>query len=472
MKKSFKVIFIIVFFMICAYPLYGMLWYEEHEVTENKVLAAFPEFVDENGDWNINYMSELGDYFSDHFAGRQEFITANALVNGKIFKSSSEDIVVVGKDGWLYYKDSLGDYQGTKRMTQRGLNNIVTSLSLIQEYVEDLGKEFLFVVAPNKNSLYSQNMPYYYPIREKNNTLECLEPMMLEENIAYVDVKTMFLNAEGIYYHLGDSHWDNRGAIMVQNKLLDTLGKDYVSMFDYEPVIQTDFEGDLDKIFYPLARHQEIEWDYSKYFTFIYSDGNPDTTQPHIETTNTAKEGALVMVRDSFGNSLVPFMAEEFGEAYFTKVVPYRVDEMEKRDADVYIIEIVERNLDQFQRKAPVIPAPERNVNEPYTVEITAKTSVMVTNYDVYYKFSGMLDEAMVDDYSPVYLKLTDSQGSNHFYEMTPANEQDLLEVTSDYGYAGYIPIRLLVDDNYDIEVLTRKNGCWISSGVIGNIGQ
>ena len=152
--------------------------------------------------------------------------------------------------------------------------------------------------------------------------------------------------------------------------------------------------------------------------------------------------------------------------------MPYRVDEMEKRDADVYIIEIVERNLDQFQRKAPVIPAPERNVNEPYTVEITAKTSVMVTNYDVYYKFSGMLDEAMVDDYSPVYLKLTDSQGSNHFYEMTPANEQDLLEVTSDYGYAGYIPIRLLVDDNYDIEVLTRKNGCWISSGVIGNIGQ
>ena len=53
MKKYLKIVFILVFFLICAYPLYGLIWYVEPEVTENKVLASFPQLRDENGQWNV-----------------------------------------------------------------------------------------------------------------------------------------------------------------------------------------------------------------------------------------------------------------------------------------------------------------------------------------------------------------------------------------------------------------------------------
>lgn len=466
MKKYLKIVFILVFFLICAYPLYGLIWYVEPEVTENKVLASFPQLRDENGQWNVDYMSGLGDYFSDHFAGRQEMITANALINGKVFGSSSEDIIIVGDDGWLFYKDSLGDFQGTKRLTQRGLNNIVTSLSLIQEYVEGQGKTFLFTVAPNKNTLYPQYMPYYYPERDVENTLERLEPLLKEAGIAYASLKDMFLNDSGIWYHKGDSHWDNRGALMAQKLLLGAIGKDYADIPLDGGVAYDDFEGDLDKIFYPLARHRERDWDYSGYFDFEYV-GSSDTTQAHIETVNPSKEGSLVMVRDSFGNTLVPFMAQEFGEAYFTKTIPYRVDEIEKRDADVYMIEIVERNLDQFQRKAPVIPAPERTVDGEVSQVSMSQASAQISVYDTYYKFAGMIAEEWTDEDSPVYLRVTSGSGASCIYEMFPANEGDTLEVTSDYGFAGYIPQSVLTEENYSAEILTRSDGQWVSSGVL-----
>ncbi len=471
MGRYFKFIFIIAFFLICAFPLYGLLWYEEPEVTENKVPAAFPAIWDaESGRLNINYMSEFGDWFSDHFAGRQEMVTANALVNGRWLKSSSENIVIVGRENWLFYRDSLADYQGTKRVTARGLNNIVTSLALIQEYVQRLGSQFLFVAAPNKNTLYPQYMLYYYPKRKSANTLELLEPLLAERGIAYADAKEMFKGENEILYHAGDSHWNNRGAAMVQELLLDSIGQPYTSVLDQTPEIREDFEGDLDTIFYPLARHREREWDYSRYFHFTYDDGNPDTTQNHIETTNPIADGSLVMFRDSFGNSLVPFMADAFGKAYFTKTVPIRVDETDQRKADVFILEIVERNLDQFQRMAPVMPAPQRDLETKTITAAEDAAYVEVTAYDTYEKLSGMVDANLTDDDSPVYVRLIGSQGERRIYEMFPAYEQDLAEVTTDYGFAGYIPAEDLAGDIYDIEVITRKDGQWISSGVIGRL--
>ena len=77
----------------------------------NRTLSAFPALKTEEG-LNVNWLSDAGDYFQDHFAFRNELVTANALVNGKIFQVSTASGVIQGTDGWLYYKDSLDDYLG------------------------------------------------------------------------------------------------------------------------------------------------------------------------------------------------------------------------------------------------------------------------------------------------------------------------------------------------------------------------
>ena len=39
-----------------------------------------------------------------------------------------------------------------------------------------------------------------------------------------------------------------------------------------------------------------------------------------MHTKADGKSGSLVMYRDSFGNALLPFIAEAFGDAYFSRL--------------------------------------------------------------------------------------------------------------------------------------------------------
>ena len=45
--------------------------------------------------------------------------------------------VIQGKDGWLYYKDSLDDYLGQDLLSDRSLFNIAHMLSMTQQALEE-----------------------------------------------------------------------------------------------------------------------------------------------------------------------------------------------------------------------------------------------------------------------------------------------------------------------------------------------
>lgn len=68
-------------------------------------------------------------------------------------------------------------------------------------------RDFLFTIAPNKNSLYGEHMPYYDSSRvseEKN--LVNIKPWLEREGVHYADLYEMFQGQEEILYHKRDSH--------------------------------------------------------------------------------------------------------------------------------------------------------------------------------------------------------------------------------------------------------------------------
>ena len=49
--------------------------------------------------------------------------------------------------------------------------------------------DFVFTVAPNKNSLYGENMPYYDSLKvDEENNLARLVPFLEKEGVSYVDL--------------------------------------------------------------------------------------------------------------------------------------------------------------------------------------------------------------------------------------------------------------------------------------------
>ncbi len=458
--KTYRVIFCSLFFLILAVPLVGMLWYKEPESTENKTLAQMPQLVEEKT-INYKYLSDLEAYFSDHFAYRQELVTADAVLMSRVFHQSSENLAIVGTDGWLYLRTTLDDYQGTNRMSDRGIRNVATVISLMQEYVEGMGKTFVFTSAPNKNTLYPEYMPYYYTQTDKPTNLQRVSMVMQELGCDYVDLHALFEAQTGALYHKGDSHWDNRGAALVQDALLEQAGVKHTDLTQVEPQVRDDFEGDIDKILYPLARHPEKEYDYSPYFTYSY-DGTDDVTANVVTTTGTKGDGShLLCFRDSFGNSLLPFLAQEFDSAKFCKAIPYRLDAMYTENRDVCIVELVERNLVNLVKFAPVMPAPLRAFSEKTIAYTSGAVTVEISEFDEYYKIQGLADARYVDTNSPIYLRFSGDSGC-FVVEAAPADELTT-GTPSDYGFTAYIGQQAFPAGNYQMELITEQDGSYYS---------
>ena len=73
-----------------------------------------------------------------------------------------------------------------------------------------------------------------------------------------------------------------------------------------------------------------------------------------IETANDNASGRVLVYRDSFGNALYQYFAEDFNTAKFKRAVPYDLTGI--GDYDVVVIELVERNLANLIDMEPVMP--------------------------------------------------------------------------------------------------------------------
>ncbi len=143
------------FFVLCLIPSVGIFASADRAVPRRTAnLPSGPRLRTEEG-WNTDFLSEAGEYFQDHFGFRQQLVTANALINGKIFGVSTADGVIQGKNGWLYYKDSLSDYLGTEPMSERALFQCSTYAQYDAGLYRKSGAKFLYDRS-NKNTLYGE----------------------------------------------------------------------------------------------------------------------------------------------------------------------------------------------------------------------------------------------------------------------------------------------------------------------------
>lgn len=453
MKKG-KLIYCILFFAICLCPSLGMLVTKQETSSENRQLSEFPSPKTEEGKINVEWLSQAGDYFQEHFAFRNELVTGNALLHGRLLETSTADGVIQGKNGWLYYKDSLDDYLGQDLLSDRSLFNIAHMLSMTQQALEEKGVNFLFTIAPNKNSLYGDNMPYYDKLKVSDQTnRENLEGWLKTEKVAYADLYQALMEEDEVLYHARDSHWNNKGAALAADVLMDALGKDHDSYEGESYTVRRDYTGDLDIMLYPLASTADDEIYYDKETTYATVEEIQSNFDPRITTVNPVKEGSLVMYRDSFGNALLPYMADAYANAYFSRGIPYQLMDVETHSADTVIIERAERFLPEMSQFPPVLTAKEISLTEDQELQGSdGAVDVKIKPQGMTAQLSGRIKEGLLDTDSRIYLKVNGS-----VYEAFPMDVK-VEENLDDNGFCLYLPSELVAADGNDVEILIEKD--------------
>ncbi len=454
-KTLLPVVFIALCFVMCLVPFVCMSFAPTNETLENRRLAEFPELVTDDG-FNYRFMTQLGEYFEDHFALRKYLVAADAQIIS-LFGDSSVDTVVKGTNGWLYYSASADDYAGINTFSDRKAFNAAHNIALMQKYAESRGARFVFTCAPNKNSLYPENMPYFYPSSGNAGNIEKAVPYLKEEGVNYTDLFGLFTSQDEVLYLKRDSHWNNKGALLAFNALLDGAGKEHddYSETPFEKV--NDEKGDLGKMLYSFLAKPEENYRYDIPQLFTYNTPGQTVEDALVLTSCESAEGSLLMFRDSFGNTLLPLMANAYGSACFSKGTPYALEAfMDAYSPDTVIAEKVERNMSDFAEAPPVFtapsPAPHKAPECPEEPLFTLKAEESF-NSPEYIEFSGEITGA--DDYGSVILNIDGTE----YEAFTVSNE------SSDFCFLMYLKKEALISGEHIAELMIKTSDGYISLG-------
>lgn len=343
-------IFTAAFLLLCILPSAGMLFLPPTEAAANERLTPMPQLKSEDGSWNQNVLDDATNYIADHFALRQEMVTANAMLQTGLLATSPAEDVIYGTDGWLYYAETLDDYQNRATLTDEEVQQIAQTIADMQAYCEARGAQFVFTIAPNKNSLYPEHMPARYLQSDSPGNYEKLKPLLEEYGVHYADLFTFLSEQDEILYLKTDSHWTNRGAALAHDFLMETLGLPHTAFAQAEYTTAETHRGDLYEMLYPKGTAREAQQAYETTFSYV---SEPRTAEDIlIQTTSPdAPNGRLLLCRDSFGNALHSFLAEDFREATITRQMPYPLEQVQA--GDTVIVEIVERNLANLLKYPP-----------------------------------------------------------------------------------------------------------------------
>ena len=420
---------------VCLVPSALMPIAKSDDSKEKRTLAAFPKAKNSDGSVNFDYFEEFGSWFSDHMAFRQQFVNANARMRSTLLKTSADDDVIVGSDGWLYYGGTVDDYLRINTLSERGIANICRNLQLISDYCGANGAKFVFTVAPNKNTLYPEHMPYNYVPSASDSNYERLADELSGEGF-FCDMKKTLLETDSSIplYHKTDTHWNNLGAYAGHVKLMDMLGGE--SCPEGESwYTKNDRLGDLAAMLYPAegAKDTQVYNDYD--FTYNYVGKFKALDDITIKTRCDGKDGSLLMFRDSYGEAILPYMAEVFGESEFSRAVPYRLDNAAGKSV---IIEIVERNIGDLQKYAPVMPAAEADMSGIDASEYSCSEIRIEKAGNLTHIYGELPDEAFGSGSAEIYVTVGGKTYTafNCFEDKLLGREGE----NSDNGFSLYIP--------------------------------
>lgn len=340
LKNFLKIAYLTVFFgLLCVIGIFSFAGKNNSPKKEEKVELKVTSYMDA--------FKGFDKYVSANFGFRSRFIQLNNQLKYNIFNESGSDEVIAGDKGFLFYKSALHDYIGEDILSDAEIGEIAGYIKSLQAECEKLGAEFVFVVAPNKMSIYGEYMPYYYIKSEEKGNYEKLMIELEKKGVAFVDLKQVLLqNKEaGLIYHKLDSHWNNVGAGIAYEAIMDKAGLSHREYSTLEYETGKDFVGDLYEMLFPEGSKKDEQMYYGLEEYFSYTSRFTGVDDLYISTENTDRdiEGSVLMFRDSFGNSLHCFFAADFKEAEFSRALPYDITLAEGKN--LVVIEIVERNI-------------------------------------------------------------------------------------------------------------------------------
>ena len=309
---------------------------------ENRVLQTMPRFTFERL-FNKEFTTEFEDYTSDQFIFRDEWITLKAASELALGKKENND-VSYGKEQTL-----IEGFDAPDKST------LDTNMSYVNQLVQNTDANVYFALIPEKSEIWSDRLPNLTP---NDSQAELIEYCYGLSNANNVDMLAPLReHADEYIYYRTDHHWTSLGAYYGYTGLATALGYTPVPLNDYtETVRSTEFYGtvfsssgvrwvrpDTISTYVPddgitVASHtydnkgNPVEEPRQLYDTSFLSVKDKYSmflggNQPLgvVKNANNPDGPRLLIIRDSYADSLVPFLTPHFSEIHLLDLRYYKL---------------------------------------------------------------------------------------------------------------------------------------------------
>lgn len=335
MKVLTKYLSIVLFAAFLAAFLLGHLLLPDRAFSEleNRNLAQKPAFTVE-GLLDGSYTADLETYIADQFPLRDGFMS---------LKASCERLWGRRENNGVY----LGDDRLLEKVDEIDQNQLSANLAALNRLKKAANVPIYLMPVPTATWLHADELPAGAPTADQDDLMGQLRGGSLN---GVVDLRTVFEEHkdEGLYYRT-DHHWTSVGAYYGAATFLERLGREVPALGE-PTVLADDFNGTLfsssgyrhitpDTIESYVAgegvtvetwRAGEAElidlYDESyltqkdKYSAFL--GGN---TPLSIVRTGVENGGRLLIVRDSYADSFVPFLTGSYSEIHLFDARYYKM---------------------------------------------------------------------------------------------------------------------------------------------------
>lgn len=344
-------------FVTNAFPVF--------DVDENRKMSELPSFsLSEYSE----YPDDFNDYYTDNFILRNQFLVFNSYFKSNALNSAPINTkAIIGKDGWMFSLDNLKKVHFAKDvLNDKQLNRFYNIFKYREKFLDSIGCVYYVVIAPVKSTIYPDKIPSYYG-KPADTTLtdQVIDLLDTVAGIRLIDLREPLKVGKKYIrtYHKTDTHWNYYGSFIAYNEIAKSLSNDF-SMI--KPMKRDDYIFDsivedgmnLKRSLGLYHDVNEVSVTFKPKFEVAAKKGSSRNypspkfslsyEYERVYTTSNDSLPKLLMIRDSFARTVLPFLNEHFSESVYifdNWHHEFNQDIVLKEKPDVFIQLILESQL-------------------------------------------------------------------------------------------------------------------------------
>lgn len=234
-KSRIEIIFLTIFFVFLFIPM-SNISQENISKQENRTLAQYKPFINQDGEINYDYGKNFNEWFNDRFYLRQKFVN---------FRNSFTMFITNKCEKGIFDTDTKTMYPNWS-FGHIDIKTVKTNFSALYElnqFCKKHGIKLYILIVPQKADIQTTKYNFIKDTNKHEDFLNYISELQQENNLKiiypYYRMREAVSNGKLLYFKT-EHHWTDDGAFIGYQELMKVISNDYPNIkilnandFDY-----------------------------------------------------------------------------------------------------------------------------------------------------------------------------------------------------------------------------------------------